>query len=153
VATLRTAIHLLLELSRNLVKMYRSSDSDKCDQLFTLNSNSGCVCHRCRVDVMGCLHDAIVGAARPVARLFSIKLRCLDLLWICCTACRTTNPQQIEVIAIGWLVSRVVSVLDSGAEGPGFKSQSRRCRVTFLGKLFTPIVPLFTKQQNWQQPS
>jgi len=34
----------------------------------------------------------------------------------------------------------VVSVLDSGAEGPGFKSQSRRCRVTVLGKLFTLIV-------------
>jgi len=48
-----------------------------------------------------------------------------------------------------WLGSRVVSVLDSGAEWPGFKSQSRRCRVTVLGKLFTPIVPLFTKQQNW----
>jgi len=30
----------------------------------------------------------------------------------------------------GWLGSRVVTVLDSGAEGPGFKSQSRRCRVT-----------------------
>ena len=29
----------------------------------------------------------------------------------------------------GWLGSRVVSLLDSGAEGPGFKSQSRRCRV------------------------
>ena len=35
-------------------------------------------------------------------------------------------------------------MLDSGAEGPGFKSQPRRCRVTVLGKLFTPIVPLFT---------
>ena len=44
--------------------------------------------------------------------------------------------------------SRAVSVLDSGAEGPGFKSQSRRCRETVSGKLFTPIVPLFTKQQN-----
>ena len=51
--------------------------------------------------------------------------------------------------APGWLGSRVVSVLDSGAEGPGFKSQPRRCRVTVLGKLFTPTVPLFTKQQNW----
>ena len=50
---------------------------------------------------------------------------------------------------MGWLGSRVVSVLDSGAEGPGFKSKSRRCRVTVLGKLFTPIVPLFTMQQNW----
>jgi len=27
----------------------------------------------------------------------------------------------------GWLGRRVVSVLDSGAEGPGLKSQSRRC--------------------------
>jgi len=49
----------------------------------------------------------------------------------------------------GWLGSRVVSVLDSGAEGSGFKSQPRRCRVTVLGKLFTPVVPLFTKQRNW----
>jgi len=39
----------------------------------------------------------------------------------------------------------VVSVLDSGTERPGFKSQPRRCRVTVLGKLFTPIVLLFTK--------
>jgi len=45
---------------------------------------------------------------------------------------------------------RVVSVLDSGgALGPGFKSQPRRCRLTVLGKLFTPIVPLFTKQRLW----
>ena len=34
----------------------------------------------------------------------------------------------------GWFGSRVVSVLDSGAEGPVFKSQPRRCRVTVLGK-------------------
>ena len=40
-----------------------------------------------------------------------------------------------------------VSVLDSGAEG--FKSQPRRCWVSVLGKLFTPIVPLFTEQRNW----
>jgi len=51
--------------------------------------------------------------------------------------------------AYGWLGSRVVSVLDSSVVGPRIKSQSRRCRVTVLGKLFTPIVPLFTKQQNW----
>jgi len=48
----------------------------------------------------------------------------------------------IEAQHKGWLGSRVVSVLDSGAEGLGFKSQSRRCRVTVLGKLFTPIVPV-----------
>jgi len=40
------------------------------------------------------------------------------------------------------LGSRVVSVLNSCAEGSGLKSQSRRCRVTVLGKLFTPTVPL-----------
>jgi len=45
--------------------------------------------------------------------------------------------------------SRVVSVLDSGAEEPEFKSQPRRNRITVLGKLFTPIVPLFIRQQNW----
>jgi len=47
------------------------------------------------------------------------------------------------------LVSRVVSVLDSGAVGPGFKSLPRRCRIAVVGKLFTPTVPLFTKQRNW----
>ena len=53
------------------------------------------------------------------------------------------------VILIGFLGIRVVSMLDLGAEKPRFKSQSRRCRVTVLGKLLTPTVPLFTKQQNW----
>ena len=48
-----------------------------------------------------------------------------------------------------FLLNRQEVKLDSGAERPGFKSQSRRCRITVLGKLFTPIVPLFTKQQNW----
>ena len=28
-------------------------------------------------------------------------------------------------------------MMDSGAEGPGFKSQPRHCRVTVLGKLLT----------------
>ena len=51
------------------------------------------------------------------------------------------------LLTLVWLGIRVVSVLGSGSEGPGFKSQSRRCQVTVLGKLFTPIVPLFTKQQ------
>ena len=55
----------------------------------------------------------------------------------------------VFIFVFGWLSSRVVSVLDLGPEGPVLKSQSRRCRVTVLGKLFTPIVPLFVKQQNW----
>ena len=43
-------------------------------------------------------------------------------------------------------------MLDSGAEGPGFKSQSRRCQVIVLGKLFTPIVPLFTSSKIGSSP-
>jgi len=65
--------------------------------------------------------------------------------------CRRESLSASRCIGLsaGWLGSRVVSVLDSGAVGPGFKSQPRRCRVTVLGKLLTPIVPLFTKQRNW----
>ena len=61
------------------------------------------------------------------------------------------KTSHIDVLFMlqGLLGSRVVSVLASGAEGPGFKSQPRSCRVTVLGKQFTPIVPLFTKQRNW----
>ena len=65
----------------------------------------------------------------------------------------TTHQRPTVTLATRWLGSRVVSVLDSGADGPGFKSQPRHCRVTILGKLFTPIMPLFTKQRNRQQPS
>jgi len=65
------------------------------------------------------------------------------LLWV------LNYVHLVTLYSLGWLGSRVVSMLDSGAEGPGFKSQPRRCRVTVLGKLFTPIVSVFTKQQNW----
>ena len=37
---------------------------------------------------------------------------------------------QTISITTGWLGSRVVSMLDSGVEGPRFKSQPRHCRVT-----------------------
>ena len=62
-------------------------------------------------------------------------------------ATSSANVHKLHIQS--WLGSRVVSVLDSGALQPGFKSQPRRCRVTVFGKLFTPIVPLFTKQRNW----
>jgi len=57
--------------------------------------------------------------------------------------------EMLDPQCLAEMTPLVASVLDSGAEGPGLKLQSRRCRVTVLGKLFTPIVPLFTKQQNW----
>jgi len=37
------------------------------------------------------------------------------------------NVCLLLLLLLGWLGSRVVSVLDSGAEGSGFKSQPRRC--------------------------
>jgi len=58
-----------------------------------------------------------------------------------------TSVQHLNLLIRGWLGSRMVCVLDSGADRPGFKSQSRRC--TVLYKLFKHIVPLFTKQQKW----
>jgi len=65
-----------------------------------------------------------------------------------CYICQCASLHYIYIYIFNF-TSRVVSVLDSGVEGRGFKSQSRRCQVTVLGKLFTPIMPLFTKQQNW----
>ena len=59
---------------------------------------------------------------------------------------RTAQIRYVFETSPSPLASLVVSVLDSGAEGPGFKSQPRRCRVTVVGRLFIPIVPLFTKQ-------
>ena len=44
-----------------------------------------------------------------------------------------------------WLGSRVVSVLYSSAEGPGF-SQPRRCRVTVLSKLFNHTLRASVRQ-------
>jgi len=42
----------------------------------------------------------------------------------------------------------VVRALDSWSTGRGFDSDRGTIRATTLGKLFTPIVPLFTKQYN-----
>ena len=72
----------------------------------------------------------------------------LQFFWLHGTIIIFVHNNNHNINKGGSVCSRVVSVLDSGAEGPGFKSQSRRCRVTDLGKLFTPIVPLFTKQPN-----
>jgi len=55
---------------------------------------------------------------------------------------RCCCPYSIEyIVHVRWLGSRVVNVVDSGAEAPGFKSQPRRCRVTVLGKLLCLCSP------------
>ena len=52
---------------------------------------------------------------------------CCPSVCVCCVFKPMHSPtgRRLLVVIIGWLGSRVVSVLDSGAEGPGFKSQSR----------------------------
>jgi len=52
----------------------------------------------------------------------------------------------------GWLGGRVVSVLDSGAEGPGFKSQPRRCRLTVLGNCSHPLCLCSSSSKTGSNP-
>ena len=102
------------------------------------------ICIRCKAHRQTNAQTRIKQIALPISLNWPVVI----------IACRTlsqlhTPTFRVASVTVGWLGSRVVSALDSGTEGSGFKSQSRRCRVTVLGKLFTPIVPLFTKQQNW----
>ena len=50
---------------------------------------------------------------------------------------------------MGGSVAEWLACWTQAQEGPG----SNRSRDAVLGKLLTPIVPLFAKQQNWKQPS
>ena len=85
------------------------------------------------------MNSAISSCSWPVSISSSLaRAPCIGVVIITCLYCLHR-----------WLGSRVVSVVDSGTEGPGFKSQLWCCRVTVLGKLFTLVVPLFTKQRNW----
>jgi len=52
---------------------------------------------------------------------------------VCLSRVFLTTMQSLGSYNSKLVGSRVVSVLDSGAEGPGFKSQPRRCQVTVLG--------------------
>ena len=63
--------------------------------------------------------------AHHVLLRFAAHLHTIHLPCVC-------NSLPATIRQTEWLASRVVSVLDSGAEGPGFKSQSRRCRITVL---------------------
>ena len=45
---------------------------------------------------------------------------------------------QVTTSLLGWLGSLVVGALDLQLDGREFNSRPQRCRVTTLGKLFTP---------------
>ena len=91
------------------------------------------------------------GAARMPRRPFRVRIYCNGDRFFKVLRGTARDDFSSSPLVARWLGGRVVSVLDSGAEGPGLKSQSRRCPVTVLGKLFTPVVPLLTKQRYWQQ--
>ena len=56
------------------------------------------------------------------------------------------------VVQMGGSVAKWLACWTQDAEGPGFKSQSWRCQVTVLGKLFTPIVPLSPSSKIGSSP-
>ena len=85
--------------------------------------------HTCANKLMEWLHDSRSIGLAIWRSLFSVRLTAT--IW----------HAYLHTV---WLGSRVVSVLDSGTVGPAFKLKLRCCWVTVLGKLFTPIVPLFT---------
>ena len=58
----------------------------------------------------------------------------------------TRRPNNITVIIVGGSAAEWLACWTQAHNGLG---SNRSCRVTVLGKLFTPIVYLFTKQQNW----
>jgi len=78
-----------------------------------------------------------------------LELSARPAVFFVCSSTMTITITITKMSELFLNFRRVVSVLDSCTVGPGFKSQPRCCRVAVLGKLFTPIVPLFTKQQNW----
>ena len=90
----------------------------------------------------------------PTVRLANAASACsaTTVSWTTTNHSCYTHASFITNVQVGWLCSRVARVLDSGAEGPGFKLQPCCCRVTVLGKLFTPIVTLFTKQRIGSSP-
>ena len=84
----------------------------------------------------------ICAAMCSIVLIFDWLFVCLlIILHLCVYVNQAVRVNVVLINEIGWLGSRVVSVLDSGAERLGFKSQPWRCRVTVLGILFTPIVP------------
>jgi len=76
----------------------------------------------------------------------------LDYAYACayvlCLVCLRTVGTNIFKY-VGCSVAEWLMCWTQAQKGPGSNRSRAGCRVTVLGKLFTPIVPLFTKQQNW----
>jgi len=66
-----------------------------------------------------------------LSELFDWQVRYLDIYFL--------------YMSMGGSVAECLARWTQAQKGPG----SNRSRDAVLGKLFTPIVPLFTEQQNW----
>ena len=64
---------------------------------------------------------------------------------------RLPSFSYCSVLLKGGSVAEWLACWTQAQKGPGLGSNRSRdaVGVTVLGKLFTPIVPLFTKQRNW----
>jgi len=72
----------------------------------------------------GCVHSTRTSVLRKLQLAVNVSVGQHARSWM--------NSFVMTYIINQSLGSRVVSVLDSGADGPGFKSQSRRCRVNSI---------------------
>ena len=99
---------------------------------------------------------SVIDTARIVCCRVYVTIQCPS---VCLSGCPTLRRGVRRVCSrhgrlsflstTGGSVAEWLACCTQAQKGqPGFKSQSRRCRVTVLGKLFTPIVPLLTKQEN-----
>jgi len=102
------------------------------------------VCGRRSIHAAAAMHNHLRTGARNHPRALQIRTNSVITPHHSIFTGRTlflTPYQQCQstegklAVNRGWRGSRVVSVLDSGAEGPGFKSQSRRCRVVTRQRL------------------
>jgi len=138
----RLCTHLLVNAADGAVQVHRVGSS-VCASCF-----SRCWCHR---HVVRRQHVA----SAPTSLVTARRRRTTPSTDSLPRPARTTYVPRTSLSRIAicycwkWLGSWVVSLLGLRTEGPRFKTQPQRCRVTVLGKLFTPIVSLFTNQQNW----
>ena len=85
--------------------------------------------------ITGSLYSRLIVTIVLSTSRYRRALRPVTVTWV------TTFLRELKTFTFNWLnlLLRLCTMGGSVAE----------CRVTVLGKLFTPIVPLFTKQQNW----
>jgi len=93
--------------------------------------------------VISCHHLRPYLDEEVVVRNTTTASRCKQ----CMKMTRQSWQTTVKIVIIrpstlaGWLGSRVVSMRDSGTEGPGFKPQPWRSRVTVLGKQWNSSQP------------